>query len=467
MTPNETTFEPYHVWLQIPKSNRPPTHFQLLGLRPGESDADVIRQATLMRSAYVRHFQNGPNAADANRILEELAEASRVLLDPEQRVAYEAKVKPAKSAPKPTAAANKLVLVEAPKAEVVDPEPMGKGTRRLKKSRRSRSQAKSFAIFGLVLVGVAVGVVVGLSRLYKPGRADAASKSIEVDADGKQEAATLAASSPGAAKSATFRPLDPQTVRVSVNPPDAQLALEPIGGNAADKLKASLEGAGAERTIVAEKGALPLVVAASALGYQSNRVTVFSSDAGRLVVVQLQKDGTAEMARAAASPSRRQVGEYQVGIPLSSKAEKPVWKYTTDRPGPGWTADGFNDSAWSEGKGSFGTAAGMVGAKPADVLLRTTWTTPDIWLRTKVVLPPQIKDAKVRWTYRHDEGMQVYVNTVLQFREPGYSWGVHTRTLDAANFRAGENIIAIHCHNNGGPGLIDVGFEWVPTEPVP
>jgi hypothetical protein len=36
--------------------------------------------------------------------------------------------------------------------------------------------------------------------------------------------------------------------------------------------------------------------------------------------------------------------------------------------------------------------------------------------------------------------------------------------LDATNFKPGENVIAVHCRNNGGPGLVDVGFEWIATE---
>src|SRR6476620_4003335 len=109
--PSGPAFDPYRLWLQVPENTRPPTHYQLLGLAYGEANEEVIRQATLMRSAYVRHFQNGPNAADANRILEELAEANRVLLDPELRTAYAAKVKPPKPAPKPTGVAGAKPVV--------------------------------------------------------------------------------------------------------------------------------------------------------------------------------------------------------------------------------------------------------------------------------------------------------------------------------------------------------------------
>ena len=129
-SPNDAAFDPYHLWLQVPKETRPPTHYQLLGLAVGEANPEVIRQATLMRSAYVRHFQTGPNADDANRILEELSEANRVLLDPALRVEYEKKVKPAaKPAPRPAVATNsKQVVIPAP--QTADSRLRGRGRRR-------------------------------------------------------------------------------------------------------------------------------------------------------------------------------------------------------------------------------------------------------------------------------------------------------------------------------------------------
>ena len=37
-------FDPYHKWLGIPKDQRPPTHYQLLGISPTEQDREVIEE---------------------------------------------------------------------------------------------------------------------------------------------------------------------------------------------------------------------------------------------------------------------------------------------------------------------------------------------------------------------------------------------------------------------------------------
>jgi hypothetical protein len=82
-------FDAYHKWLGIPKDQQPPTHYQLLGIAPTELDPEVIRGAAARQIAHVRTFQSGPHAVDCARILNELAEAKLVLLNPSRRAAYD------------------------------------------------------------------------------------------------------------------------------------------------------------------------------------------------------------------------------------------------------------------------------------------------------------------------------------------------------------------------------------------
>ena len=82
-------FDPYHKWLAIPKDQRPPTHYQLLGIAPGEQDADVIDEAALRQMAHVRAYQIGPHAAESQRVLNEISQARTVLLNVEKRKAYD------------------------------------------------------------------------------------------------------------------------------------------------------------------------------------------------------------------------------------------------------------------------------------------------------------------------------------------------------------------------------------------
>lgn len=83
-------FDPYRKWLQIPDGQRPPTYYQLLGISRDENDPQVIEEAALMRTGHIRNFQNSKHSTDCIRILNEIAEAQSVLLDPGRRQAYDA-----------------------------------------------------------------------------------------------------------------------------------------------------------------------------------------------------------------------------------------------------------------------------------------------------------------------------------------------------------------------------------------
>lgn len=85
-------FDPYRKWLGIPDGQRPPTHYQLLGIAPDERDRDVINAAVVRQSAFIRTFQNGQHAAEATRLLNEIAAAKVCLLDPAKRAQYDANV---------------------------------------------------------------------------------------------------------------------------------------------------------------------------------------------------------------------------------------------------------------------------------------------------------------------------------------------------------------------------------------
>jgi len=505
--PSGPAFDPYRLWLQVPENTRPPTHYQLLGLAFGETNEEVIRQATLMRSAYVRHFQNGPNAADANRILEELAEASRVLLDPELRVAYEAKVKPASkpAARPPSVSASKQVVIQPPKAPVPDYEVADKPERKPKKKAKRPKWRRNLVsnLFGIVALGAALGVVGYLANVYFRSPGSLAAKSEAPQKEEKKQKSPAGASNqtaetpngspsttetsgprgtnsspvnsgPAGSGSTVPRPrsADALVVRLSVDPPDARLTLEPIGDRRPGAPQASLEGEGSERTIVAEKGALPLVIAASGAGYQPNRITVFSSDAGRLVVVQLQKGGGVgsmptnplQSSPLPGSPSRRPVGAYQRGIALSTKDAKPVWRYSVARPAYDWATPTFGDVLWKESEGAFGTKSGKNAVKAPGVWIRTPWASKELWLRTKIDLPAAVKVGSIRWYYRTSGPVEVYVNGVEQFSAPGTGMLVSVRESPGGLFQGGENTIGVHASNPSGPALVDVGFEWIATE---
>ena len=100
-------FDPYHKWLGIPKGQRPPSYYQLLGISADEADRDVIETATLRQTAFVRNFQSGQHAKEFAQVLNELALARVTLLDEAKRRAYDAKLadqvpNPVSSTPNPS-----------------------------------------------------------------------------------------------------------------------------------------------------------------------------------------------------------------------------------------------------------------------------------------------------------------------------------------------------------------------------
>ena len=88
----EPDFDPYHVWLGIPKDEQPPTHYRLLGVSARETSSQVIDEAVIRQTTYLRTYQSGKHARVCARLLEEVAHAGRVLLDPAKREAYDAEL---------------------------------------------------------------------------------------------------------------------------------------------------------------------------------------------------------------------------------------------------------------------------------------------------------------------------------------------------------------------------------------
>jgi hypothetical protein len=108
-------FDPYHRWLAIPRGQRPPTYYQLLGVDPDEADPDVIAEAALRQTSHVRTYQTGPYAERCTALLNEIARARATLTHPERRREYDARLGSGPSPPSGPSAA---------------PGPSGSGARR-------------------------------------------------------------------------------------------------------------------------------------------------------------------------------------------------------------------------------------------------------------------------------------------------------------------------------------------------
>jgi WD40 repeat protein len=179
-------FDPYHKWLGIPEDQRPPTYYQLLGVAPPETDREVIEEMALRQTSHVRTYQTGPHAADCTRLLNEIAHARTVLLNPARRRAYDAHLRAAVYAGKqaegraqgqlPSAgacAAPAALAEEAPAAvfEGLD-EPTPHCYRRRRKGLRPVAAAVGGLLLALITVGLAVwgGGAAGTAPATTPAR---------------------------------------------------------------------------------------------------------------------------------------------------------------------------------------------------------------------------------------------------------------------------------------------------------
>ena len=77
-------FDPYHKWLGIPPEEQPPSHYRLLGIVEFEADPDVIANTAARLAFHLRQQVDGPQAL-AQRLLNEVATAKRVLMNPEAK----------------------------------------------------------------------------------------------------------------------------------------------------------------------------------------------------------------------------------------------------------------------------------------------------------------------------------------------------------------------------------------------
>ncbi|MCC7292131.1 MAG: hypothetical protein IT449_08745 [Phycisphaerales bacterium] len=142
--------------------------------------------------------------------------------------------------------------------------------------------------------------------------------------------------------------------------------------------------------------------------------------------------------------------------------EPTDWRYTTETPkteassstAPDWSQADFDDSAWTAGRGGFGSKAGW------ESRIRTAWATPDIRLRAVFDFDrPTFGRAVVMMHY--DNATEVFVNGVELLGLTGwndtYAAFDVTEKLRAA-LRSGRNVIAVHTHQDTGGQFIDLAL---------
>ena len=161
---------------------------------------------------------------------------------------------------------------------------------------------------------------------------------------------------------------------------------------------------------------------------------------------------TAELNRAviAAAKAPERVSE----IAPTSRTQPQTYAYSFEKPADGWEAAAFDDSAWKRGPGGFGTA------QTPNAVVKTEWATDDIWLRRTIKLETK-PTGEVLLNIHHDDDVEVFINGVLAHKMTdalgSYSYFA-IEAAAAAKLKAGDNVIAIHCHQRGGGQYVDVGL---------
>lgn len=158
-------------------------------------------------------------------------------------------------------------------------------------------------------------------------------------------------------------------------------------------------------------------------------------------------------------------GDSYTNVVPSSRKQPQVWKYTLKRPSEDWTGRDFDDAHWHSGPGGFGRK-GTRGLK-----FGTQWNSTDLWLRRTFSLEGNpLPD--LRLMLFHDEDTEVYLNGVLAASVTGFSTEYRYLPISREamrKLRNGENVISIHCRNDGGGQGVDAGLVRIdePTGRIP
>lgn len=139
-------------------------------------------------------------------------------------------------------------------------------------------------------------------------------------------------------------------------------------------------------------------------------------------------------------------------IVLTSEKEFQAARFTTEKPAEGWEKADFDDSAWKEGKGGFGTR------ETPGTHVGTEWNSGDIWVRRSVEVTAAIKGQPILRIF-HDEDAVVFLNGEKIADLKGHTGGYVDLPISKPELlKAGRNVIAIHCHQTKGGQFIDAGI---------
>ncbi len=128
----------------------------------------------------------------------------------------------------------------------------------------------------------------------------------------------------------------------------------------------------------------------------------------------------------------------------------------TAQQGTQWASSGFDDSAWNTEEAAWGTKNEYPNVKNA-------WTdeNSDIYVRRTITLTSEDLEKDLWVKFSHDDVFELYINGV-QIVATGETWkqGEEFKLTaeQKAALKAGNNVMAAHCHNTTGGAYIDFGI---------
>ena len=142
--------------------------------------------------------------------------------------------------------------------------------------------------------------------------------------------------------------------------------------------------------------------------------------------------------------------------PVIGTAKQNLWDamYTFSTPEDNWMQNDYVPQNWQSGKAAFGT--------PENPYATVSWNKDDIWARRTFDWSEDISKEDLFLQYSHDDNVEIFLN--------GEQIAVAGNGLDydllqeipaniASSIKPHNNVLAAHCHNNGGGAYIDFGIS--------
>lgn len=148
--------------------------------------------------------------------------------------------------------------------------------------------------------------------------------------------------------------------------------------------------------------------------------------------------------------------KWQSLIPLTVKGTPAApWYYTTEKPAKEWADPAFDACGWKQGNGGFGDKAGL------ESRIGTPWKTSDIWLRRQFTCDSSAVFRTAKLLIQHDDDAEVYLNGKQIWKAE--KWNDQYAPVDLTQavkdaIRQGQNVLAIHCHQDKGGQFIDAAL---------